>query len=119
MFHGTSIQDYCGIIFYMQEDKSSIERLKKKLYSRSGEGIGPKERSGLHELHYDTPSQWKDVMKAPKLEKLKPRKEEKSLFTKLLIISGTFFVLSLLVSLFFFFGGSNVVSSKNVDIEIQ
>ncbi len=94
-------------------DTNGIERLKKKLYARSGEGLGVKKRRKLRELSFDVKTQWKpDPIKKNKVNKNR-------LLFWLLIFSSLFFVGAIAISVFFFFADRNIVSPSNVEIEIQ
>jgi hypothetical protein len=97
-------------------DRSSIEEMRKRLYVR-GKGYDSKKRRQLNPIDYGVKSGWSDqnARPAPKEKKKKTR----SILSILLIASFVFFLLAISISAFFIFGGSNVVSSQNIDIEIQ
>lgn len=99
------------------DDKSKIERLQKQLYSRNSKHLGVQDRRELREVSYDTPKQWSDVHHTQTHETQPP--EKKSLLSRLLVISGVFFVMALGLSLLFFFGGANIISSKNIEIKVE
>ncbi|MFC1801980.1 hypothetical protein ACFLY7_00870 [Patescibacteria group bacterium] len=96
--------------------QSSLEGLKKGLYSRNGK----KRRviRGLKDRQYNVEEDWKDSVKS-KNKRKKINIPETSLFTKFLISSIVFFVFSVIISIFMFFGGINIISSQNVEIEIS
>ena len=101
----------------MEFEKSSIERLKRTLYSRN-EKIVPKEkRTPVAERKTDISTDWgttpsfdisNDTMSKP----------NNSFFNRFLIGSFIFFFIALAVALFIFFGGLNMISSDNLDIKI-
>src|SRR3989344_29348 len=98
----------------MAEDSSSIDRLRKKLYSRTGEGLGERKRRTLRELTHTVNTNWTaDTEKQPQ-----KHKKDRALGI-ILILSALFFVASIGFSVVFFFVDRNAVSSKNIDIEIQ
>src|SRR3989344_1438626 len=104
----------------MDFEKSSIERLKRTLYSRN-EKIVPKEkRTQASDSDLDNEKQvapnWGD--RASFDIPLDMPERDNSFFNKFLVGSLVFFVLSLSVALFIFFGGVNMISSGNVDIKI-
>ena len=98
----------------MKEENDSIEQLKKKLYSRTGEGLGVKKRRRLRDLSYNVRTKWG---KEPFKKSIHINKNR--ILTVFLVLSALFFVGSLAVSAFFFFADRNTVSSNNIVIEIQ
>ncbi|HJL55656.1 MAG: hypothetical protein QGH85_02290 [Candidatus Pacebacteria bacterium] len=100
----------------MPKDRSSIDEMRKRLYSRSKESVARKRRP-LREIQYDTKKRWSDQKERPVFNE--SPKKRRPLLSTLLIASSIFFVIAILFSAYFFFGGSNVVSSQNIDIEIQ
>ncbi|MBT3730054.1 hypothetical protein HOG29_01730 [bacterium] len=97
-------------------DRSSIEDMRKRLYSRS-KGSDSKKRRELNPIDYGAKSGWDDQGAKPLFKEKK--KKSRSMLSILLIASVVFFLLAIAISAFFVFGGSNVVSSQNIDIEIQ
>ena len=101
----------------MDFEKSSIERLKRTLYSRN-EDIVPKEKrtpvSG-HEM--DVPKDWGEPKKFD-ISTENMTKRNNSFFNKFLLGSFIFFLFALGVALFIFFGGLNMISSNNLDVKI-
>ena len=101
----------------MDFEKSSIERLKRTLYSRN-EKIVPKEkRTPVAGQELDVPKDWGDTPNFG-LEPEIVTTRNNSFFNKFLIGSSIFFVLALGAALFIFFGGINMISSNNLDIKI-
>ena len=103
----------------MDFEKSSIEKLKRALYSRD-ENIVPKEkRTTLQGDEQNVAENWGekhsfDIYSTP----MSMTKESNTFFNKFLKISLWFFVACLLVAGYVFWGGSYSISSNNVDIEI-
>ena len=98
----------------MAEDSSSIDRLRKKLYSRTGNGLWTRKRRELRELSNTVGTDWADdTTKQPKKQK------RDRFFGVVLVFSAIFFVASIGFSALFFFADRNTISSKNIDIEIQ
>lgn len=96
----------------MADDKSSIDKLKKRLYSRKSI-LGQKGRRALREQEYETEEEWKK-------ERLKPpsSKKKRPILPMFLIASVVFFGISLVFSVIFFLSDSNI-SPKNIDITVQ
>jgi len=96
----------------MNLDKSSIERLKKRLYSREEE-VQP-ERRRLREFSHDTtPNMWREDTPPP------PRRHDSQKIMKYVLIGSLgFFVVSLLVSAFLITQNSPI-SPRKVTIEAQ
>jgi hypothetical protein len=97
-----------------EREKSSIDRLKKKLYSRSGEGLGAQKRRRLREFAYGAKTAWE---KEPPAKTF--RIDRHVVLKLLLVLSALFFVGSLVLSSFLFFLDRNTISSDNIDVEIQ
>ncbi len=101
----------------MDQEESSIERLKRNLYSRD-ENIVPKEkRTPVSPRENTAPTTWGT---APSFD-LAPEtmaKPNNSFFNKFLVGSLIFFFAALGIALFIFFGGLNMISSNNLDIQI-
>ena len=99
------------------EEESSIERLKRTLYSRN-ENLVPKEkRTPVSPHEVEAPTSWGE----PKSFDISPEimtKKNNSFFNKFLLGSIIFFLLSLATAMFIFFGGINMISSNNVDVKI-
>lgn len=99
-----------------QEDKSRIDRLKKKLYTKGGTYF--KRRSELSEKSYDVKSNWEEDVSSENVEMQNKKQKRKTLMEKILIGSIIFFFVSILVVSATFFSGFNKVSTKNVDISV-
>ncbi len=103
-----------GILFPMQsngEEKSSIERLKKKLYTREDDGSSSHERRTLREQYYDVGDRWAKEVEPSLPPDPFPMRKRSSALSSILIAAIIFFVLSVGVSFFLFFCGGNLVSS--------
>ncbi len=102
----------------MEFEKSSIERLKRTLYSRN-ENVVPKEkRTPVSGKEVNAPTDWgtKPSFDIPIEETM--TKQNHSFFNKFLIGSLIFFFIALALAAFIFFGGMNMISSDNLDIKI-
>lgn len=99
-------------------EESSIERLKRNLYSRN-EKLVPKEKRtpvSPHEV-IDVKENWgtnTDFNLSPE----EMAKKNNSFFNKFLLGSLLFFLVSLGVAAFIFFGGLNMISSNNLDVKV-
>ncbi|HBD25176.1 MAG: hypothetical protein A2566_01920 [Candidatus Zambryskibacteria bacterium RIFOXYD1_FULL_40_13] len=101
----------------MEFEKSSIERLKRTLYSRN-ENVVPKEkRTPVPERKIDISTDW-GTTPSFDIPKENMTKHNNSFFNKFFIGSMIFFVVALAVAVFIFFGGLNMISSNNLDIKI-
>jgi len=102
----------------MNNDDSSIERLKRTLYSRD-ERVVPKERrTPVSSVENSVKTDWgtNEDFKISLDDTM--TKKNNSFFNKFLLASSAFFLVSMCVALFIFFGGFNMVSSDNLTVEI-
>ncbi|MES2213738.1 MAG: hypothetical protein V4473_02800 [Patescibacteria group bacterium] len=102
----------------MDFEKSSIEQLKRSLYSRN-ENIIPKEKRTPVQNHEESgvPVDWGQKPSFDiNIDEMTVKKN--SFFNKFFLIAFVFFLLSLGIAAFIFFGGINTISSNNVDIKI-
>src|SRR3989344_3216107 len=99
------------------KEESSIERLKKTLYSRNEKIIPKEKRTSMQNLDMEAPTSWGQAKSFQFSPEMMSRKNS-SFFNKFLIGSLVFFVVSLGVAIFIFFGGVNMISSDNLDIKI-
>lgn len=98
-------------------EESSIERLKRNLYSRNERLVPKEKRTPVAPHDLEVRSDWGTN---PSFE-LSPEamvKKNNSFFNKFLLGSVVFFTLSLGVAVFIFYGGLNMISSNNLDINI-
>ncbi len=114
-----------------EKDDDAIHKVQSKLYSRK-QAIEPRERRVLAPDTHQVSEEWgSDEVVADTsyttmlISKMRARasdakrKEQMLPSVKILLIASVvFFVFSSIVSLILFFGGSNVVSARNIDIEI-
>lgn len=101
------------VYFYLMEERSSIERLKKRLYSRTDDDLETHERRHLREFPQGEVSE----MWSPTPPKESFRVPKVSLRT-VLTGSAIFFGLSLVLSAFLLFQ-SSAISPSNIAIEVQ
>ncbi|MSR70559.1 hypothetical protein EXS62_00760 [Candidatus Kaiserbacteria bacterium] len=103
----------------MQEDKSGVEELKNKLYSRGQEHMPHDIRAPLDPSDAHAPARWEDT---PLPTTVRPAfsapQERMALATKFFIGSAVFFVLATIGASVFFFTGGNYISSDNIDLQI-
>lgn len=101
-----------------KNEQSGIERLKKSFYKK---GEWSKRKTvKLKPQTFQTKNVWDKKtsdQNTLKQHENKPRKKM-SFFSKLLIFSVFFFLMSFGVAFLVFYGGVNVISTKNVDISI-
>jgi hypothetical protein len=102
----------------MNPEESSIERLKKRLYSRN-EALVPKDkRTQVGGFEANVPQNWGDPNKKFEFSPEAMVQKNNSFFNKFLIYSTIFFLLALGIAMFIFFGGINMISSNNLNVEI-
>lgn len=102
----------------MQENKdfNSVERVSKKLYSTVTKGKSFVRPGILREKSYGIKKDWDEV--AGEIPKPEEEVKQISMFKKIFIGALVFFTISVLYAGYTFFAGGNVVSSKNIEIEI-
>lgn len=96
----------------------SLERLSKKL--DSGKEADTQRRSPLFPKAPEAPRGWEE--KPPEPEPIAPMVSTKRRFTPFTLLflgSLAFFVVAAGVSAFLFFSGSNIVSTRNVDVQVS
>lgn len=112
---------------YEGEKKERLGKLEKKLYSRNAPDIIDKGRSEFvpkEESHaVDMSIQMEEEPKTDRFDELAARmaraaQSKHSFVNKIFIVSLSFFVIAAGVAAFVFLGGSNLVSSRNVDIQV-
>lgn len=98
------------------EDKSRIEELKKKLYSKQGIANPRLNPDELHEKDYGVAEEWRrdDLV----LTEREPTKSHSSFMRKLLLASIIFFVGALAVSAYLFFGKGNTISADKIELGV-
>ncbi len=105
----------------MEFEKSSIERLKRTLYSRNDKVVPKEKRTPVQGHEIQVPTDWgsNTSFNLPPEELEHMSKPNNSFFNKFLLWSVGFFILSLSIALFIFFGGINMISSNNLDVQIN
>ncbi len=104
-----------------QDEKSGVDKLKDKLYSRKDTPTMEDVRTPLEAHESDVPKSWKvDEAVSPEEAPatLAPKKHTMSLSTKFLIGSMIFFVAAIAIALLVFFGGGNLISPQNIDLQV-
>lgn len=103
--------------------KSSVERLKGRLYARDGiKRKSAQDRTPLSPEAPEAPVSW--TPQEPARDRLSPnlimspRRPRMSFATKFLIGSAFFFLVATMAAAYMFFGGGNIVSSRNIDLEV-
>ena len=99
----------------------SLEELKKSLYRRGEQA--PAERPEFKKstekstdvFHDIPPSDWQSRVREEYIKKRKPSKYMK----KIVLIAIIFLALGLGTLAYFWYGGANIVSARNIDIEIS
>lgn len=112
---------------YSEEKKGKLGRLEKKLYSRNAPNIIDQGRSEINADFQSTPSVLKEDWEqttvgsfdklAAKVSSLGQTRQ--NFVKKIFIGSLIFFVLAAVVAGLVFWGGMNLVSSRNVDIQVD
>lgn len=107
----------------MVQEKSSVEGLKNKLYSRTGKGSGERARAPLSPGESGAKVAWnsgESVARGPLRNRFDfLEREDHMLFAKkFFIVSIGFFVIAAAAAAYLFFGGANFISSQNIDLQI-
>lgn len=98
-------------------EESSIERLKRNLYSRNEKLVPKEKRTPVPAHEVDVQQNWGTNTNFD-LSPEAMAKKNNSFFNKFLLGSLVFFLLSLGVAAFIFFGGLNMISSNNLDVKV-
>ncbi|MES2006812.1 MAG: hypothetical protein V4436_01750 [Patescibacteria group bacterium] len=104
-----------------KDDKSGVDKLKDKLYSRKEIPQMEDVRTPLEAHENEVPVGWKDtsVVEEHKPINLSPvTKKTISLSTKIFIGSILFFIVASAVATLVFFGGGNLISPQNIDLQV-
>ncbi|MEX0932360.1 MAG: hypothetical protein WDZ61_00500 [Parcubacteria group bacterium] len=102
------------------EEKSGVDKLRDKLYSRARYQEPTGERT-LGEPHEDAPEaaeKWDSPELDEMLKQERRAPEPYPVMKKFFLFALVFFIGAIAVTAFIFLGGSNFVSSKNVDIKL-
>ncbi len=97
---------------FSNDENNKIERLQKGLYSRKNPYEFENVRTPISKDEHEIEEKWSHDLppEAPK---------RGSIFKKILIGAVLFFTICAGIALYIFYGGLNVISSKNVDIQIS
>lgn len=99
--------------------EGSIERLKKKLYSRSAPDAD-RERRPLYPKESGAATDWKQTLTAPVGKALSSAERSRHFRpARILAASVVFFIIATAFGAFFFLGGNNIISSRNLNIGIS
>lgn len=100
-----------------ESDESSIERLKRTLYSRDEKLVPKEKRTPVAPRDFGVPTSWNDK---PNFDITADTmvKRNNSFFNKFLIGSVLFFIVSIAIAMFIFLGGINMISSNNLSVEV-
>ncbi|MBI3571984.1 hypothetical protein HY091_00395, partial [Candidatus Kaiserbacteria bacterium] len=99
-------------------NNDALERLSKQL--DAGKSMEDVRRSALSPKSSPAPAAWRDV-KAPQAETALavPGKRRMSPLALLFVGSAVFFIVAIAIAALLFFSGSNVISTKNVDVAVS
>ncbi len=100
------------------KDFSTIDRIAKKLYSPSAQGKSFIRPGVLKEKSYGINNEWAEKEVGVEETAVAEDKKPPSMFKRIFLGSLIFFVISAVYAGYTFFVGGNIVSSKNIDIEI-
>jgi hypothetical protein len=111
-----------------EETGEEIEKLKKKLYSRSSKDTAMSDiRAPLSEKEMDdVPKAFQKpaeeeapkVVQPPIAALMTTRKQRMSFATKFFLASVAFFILAAGAATYIFLGGGNVISPQNIDLQV-
>lgn len=108
----------------MADDKSGVDGLRSKLYSRKG-GVEERDRATLSQTDPNTPVAWepkgapeRPVPQAALRDGVRRKFFGLSHASRFFVGSVVFFVAAAGFSAYYFFGGGNFISSQNIEIEI-
>lgn len=105
--------DARGILVYMADD--ALERLTKRL--DAGKDEGGVKRTSFTPRPSDAPPQWEAPASPATLMSIRTRRINP--FELAFGASVVFFIIAVVVAALFFFSGANVVSTKNVDVQVS
>jgi hypothetical protein len=105
----------------LENNRSKIEDMKRNLYDPNNKSIDQRREGVLHQVHHDTPLEWKndkvnekDNMK----DKDKYKKPPVSIFKKFFLGALIFFVGALAFAFYKFSSDDSSVSNDKIDIEV-
>ena len=100
------------------DDKNRLKSARSKLYAKK-DNIGDLKRIRLKKKKYLVNSNWEDDKKEVKEEKPKKPKKPMTFYTKFLIFSFSFFLISIITAVFIFGSGANQITYEKVGLGIQ
>ena len=102
-------------------DKSSIEELKKSLYSRSAPDVRTRRKLRYTDTTPEVKTGWDEPEEKTEEPVLNQHYEDRSMsyLTKILIGSLIFCVLAIGLGAYLFFNGGNLISANNIDITVN
>ncbi|MEI6396694.1 MAG: hypothetical protein WCO48_01305 [Candidatus Taylorbacteria bacterium] len=107
------------------DEKSSIEDLKKSLYSRTAPDVRTHRKLRFHDDDSTVQKSWKTIAEEEVPENFhRPTDKQNgshsmTFFTKLLIGSVIFCIVAVGVGVYLFFNGANLISANNINITIN
>jgi len=102
----------------MAKDKTAVESLKDKLYSRANKAPMQDVRAPLTHEEVEVQKAWSDLpSRQPKIAVSTPE-SRMSFATKFFIVSIGFFLVASTVAAIAFFWGPNTISPQNIDIQL-
>ena len=102
-------------------DRSRIDSLQQKLYSRKHGGEPDDERTPISKTDFSVSESWEEKTNLNNLlmqERNVKEVKKGTIYKKILIGSVCFFIFAAGVAAYLFFGGLNSVSGNNIDIQI-
>lgn len=105
------------------DDKSGVDKLKDKLYSRQSSPMPEDIRTPLQQASQleNIPVSWKQEEQVPQQSAplLAPQtKKRMSFTTKFFLASVAFFTIATSIAAYVFFNGGNLISPQNIDLQI-
>lgn len=105
-------------MFEPKKDESSLDALKKRLYTRGELGRRPLRKGRLPPHQGKTPEKWGEETLPLSTYGPKEEKPRASAFKKLFLGALIFFVLAFAYAAYEFLAGGNVVSTKNIGVTV-
>lgn len=105
----------------MSQEKSAVDGLKAKLYSREGQGPKRDIRAPLSPSEAEAPVAWAPSEEEAATHDRRGPLEEKPKMPfalKFFIGSVVFFLIALGVAAYMFFGGANLISPRNIELQL-
>jgi hypothetical protein len=104
-----------------EEEPSRIELLRRSLYSRNAPDVRTRRKLRFGDLSTDVKTDWEHTPEQPEEVKLTESYDDNSMsfFSKLLIGSIIFCMISVGIGAYLFFNGINLISADNIDITVN